>query len=46
MLNLSLIVIVIGGGLAASGDLLLASVREAVNRSSLPLATHDLAIRP
>jgi predicted NBD/HSP70 family sugar kinase len=37
--------IVIGGGLAYSGDQLLASIREAVYRRSLPLATRDLAIQ-
>lgn len=37
--------IVIGGGVASSGDLLLASIRETVYRRSLPLATRDLAIR-
>ena len=37
--------IVIGGGVAGSGDLLLASIRETVYRRSLPLATRDLAIR-
>jgi glucokinase-like ROK family protein len=37
--------IVIGGGVARSGDQLLAAVRETVYRRSLPLATRDLAIR-
>lgn len=37
--------IVIGGGVAQSGDLLLASVRETVYRRSLPLATRDLLIQ-
>ena len=37
--------IVIGGGVAYSGDQLLASIREAVYRRSLPLATRDLAIQ-
>ena len=37
--------IVIGGGVAGSGDHLLASIRETVYRRSLPLATRDLAIR-
>ncbi|HEX5827883.1 MAG TPA: ROK family protein [Candidatus Limnocylindrales bacterium] len=37
--------IVIGGGVAQSGDGLLASIREAVYGRSLPLATRDLAIR-
>lgn len=36
--------ILLGGGVAASGDLLLASVRETVYRRSLPLATRDLRI--
>lgn len=36
--------IIIGGGVAASGDLLLAAVREAVYRRSLPLATRHLRI--
>jgi glucokinase-like ROK family protein len=37
--------IVIGGGVAQSGDVLLASIRETVYRRSLPLATRDLAIQ-
>jgi glucokinase-like ROK family protein len=37
--------IVIGGGVAKIGDLLLASVRETVYRRSLPLATRNLTIR-
>src|SRR6476469_4725793 len=37
--------IVIGGGVAQSGDVLLASIREAVYGRSLPLATRELAIR-
>lgn len=37
--------IVIGGGVALSGDVLLASIRETVYRRSLPLATRDLLIR-
>ena len=37
--------IVIGGGVANSPDLLLASIREAVYRRSLPLATRDLLIQ-
>jgi predicted NBD/HSP70 family sugar kinase len=37
--------IVVGGGVAQSGDQLLASIREAVYRRSLPLATRDLAIQ-
>jgi glucokinase-like ROK family protein len=38
--------IVIGGGVASAGDQLLAAVREAVYRRSLPLATRDLLIVP
>ena len=38
--------IVIGGGVANAGDQLLAAVREAVYRRSLPLATRDLLILP
>ncbi|CAN5556465.1 ROK family transcriptional regulator [soil metagenome] len=37
--------IVIGGGVAQSGDQLLAAVREAVYRRSLPLATRELLIQ-
>jgi glucokinase-like ROK family protein len=37
--------IVIGGGVANSPDALLASIREAVYRRSLPLATRDLLIQ-
>ena len=37
--------IVIGGGVAASGDLFLASIRETVYRRSLPLATRELLIQ-
>lgn len=37
--------IVIGGGVAGSGDHLLASIRETVYRRSLPLATRDLLIQ-
>jgi glucokinase-like ROK family protein len=37
--------IVIGGGVSAAGDPLLASIRETVFRRSLPLATRDLEIR-
>lgn len=36
--------VVIGGGVTAVGDLLLASIRETVYRRSLPLATRDLRI--
>jgi glucokinase-like ROK family protein len=38
--------IVIGGGVANAGDQLLAAIREAVYRRSLPLATRDLLILP
>ena len=37
--------IVVGGGVAQSGDGLLASIRETVYRRSLPLATRDLVVR-
>ena len=37
--------IVVGGGVSAAKDLLLASIRETVYRRSLPLATRDLEIR-
>ncbi len=37
--------IVIGGGVAQSGDQLLAAIRETVYRRSLPLATRDLVVR-
>jgi glucokinase-like ROK family protein len=37
--------IVIGGGVAQSGDQLLASIRETVYRRSLPLATRELLIQ-
>ena len=36
--------VVIGGGVAQSGDQLLAAIRETVYRRSLPLATRDLII--
>jgi predicted NBD/HSP70 family sugar kinase len=36
--------ILVGGGVAAAGDALLASIRENVYRCSLPLATRDLQI--
>jgi len=36
--------VVIGGGVAESGDLLLAAIRETVYRRSLPLATRELRI--
>ncbi|MHB8890425.1 MAG: ROK family protein [Candidatus Limnocylindrales bacterium] len=42
LLNPSLIVI--GGGVAAAGDLLLAAIRESVYRRSLPLATRHLLV--
>lgn len=38
--------IVIAGGVAQSGDRLLAAIREAVYRRSLPLATRDLRVVP
>lgn len=38
--------IIIGGGVANAGDQLLAAVREAIYRRSLPLATRDLLILP
>ncbi len=44
ILNPSLIVI--GGGVAQAGAPLLAAIREAVYRHSLPLATRELEIRP
>jgi glucokinase-like ROK family protein len=37
--------IVIGGGVAGAGDLLLASIRETVYRRSLPLATRELVVQ-
>ncbi|HYH92426.1 MAG TPA: ROK family protein [Candidatus Saccharimonadales bacterium] len=37
--------IIIGGGVAQSGDQLLASIRETVYRRSLPLSTRDLLIQ-
>ena len=37
--------IVIGGGVAGAGDLLLATIRQAIYRRSLPLATRDLTVR-
>ena len=37
--------IVIGGGVAGAGDVLLAAIRESVYRRSLPLATRDLAVQ-
>jgi predicted NBD/HSP70 family sugar kinase len=43
ILNPSLIVV--GGGVADAGDSLLAAIREAVYRRSLPLATRDLEVR-
>ncbi len=44
MFNPSLIVV--GGSLAAAGEMLLAGVREAIYRRSLPLATENLRIVP
>ena len=44
LLNPSLIVI--GGGVAAAGDVLLAAIRESVYRRSLPLATRHLLVIP
>ena len=37
--------IVVGGGVAGAGDLLLAAIRETVYRRSLPLATRELVIK-
>jgi glucokinase-like ROK family protein len=37
--------IVVGGGVAATGDLVLATIRESVYRRSLPLATRDLVVK-
>jgi predicted NBD/HSP70 family sugar kinase len=37
--------VVIGGGVAQSGDQLLAAIRETVYRRSLPLATRELLIQ-
>jgi glucokinase-like ROK family protein len=37
--------IVIGGGVAGAGDLLLATIRQTIYRRSLPLATRDLVVR-
>ena len=36
--------VVVGGGVAQSGDQLLAAIRETVYRRSLPLATRELII--
>jgi predicted NBD/HSP70 family sugar kinase len=36
--------VLLGGGVAASGDLLLATIRQTVYRRSLPLATRDLRL--
>ena len=38
--------ILIGGGISKTGDLLLASIRESVYQQSLPLATRDLSVLP
>ena len=43
LLNPSMIVL--GGGVVRTGDLILATVREGVYRRSLPLATRDLAVK-
>ncbi len=37
--------IVVGGGVAQSGDQLLAAIRETVYRRSLPLATRELLLK-
>jgi predicted NBD/HSP70 family sugar kinase len=37
--------IIIGGGLSRTGDQLLAGIREAIYRRSLPLATRELLIQ-
>ena len=37
--------VIIGGGISHAGNSLLATIREAVYRRSLPLATRDLDIR-
>ena len=37
--------IVIGGGVAQSGDQILAAIRESIYKRSLPLATRDLVIQ-
>jgi predicted NBD/HSP70 family sugar kinase len=37
-------VIVIGGGVAGAGDVVLAAIRESVYRRSLPLATRHLLV--
>ena len=37
--------VVIGGGVAGAGDLLLATIRQTIYRRSLPLATRDLVVR-
>ena len=39
-------IVVVGGSIAATGDLFLAAVRQTVYRRSLPLATRDLRIIP
>jgi predicted NBD/HSP70 family sugar kinase len=36
--------VLLGGGVMASGDLLLATIRQTVYRRSLPLATRDLRL--
>jgi glucokinase-like ROK family protein len=37
--------VVVGGGVAGAGDLLLATIRETVYRRSLPLATRELVVK-
>ena len=37
--------VVVGGGVAQSGDQLLAAIRETVYRRSLPLATRELVLQ-
>lgn len=39
-------IVVVGGSIAATGDLFLAAVRQTVYRRSLPLATRDLRVIP
>ena len=36
--------VIIGGGVAAPGDMFLATIRQSVYRRSLPLATRDLRV--
>ena len=42
--NFNPALILIGGGVAAAGDMLLAAIRQTVYRRSLPLSTRDLRI--